>query len=143
VVFGQFSVPLDSRRRPSAAPGSRVVLGIRPEAFEDADLAGTGLPTIDVHVEVAEELGSDAHLLFPVEAPPVTAELLEAAEADQAGLLATESALFTARVDARTSARPAATVRLAVDPGRFHFFDPESGASLQAQAPLEAVATAS
>jgi multiple sugar transport system ATP-binding protein len=143
VVFGQFRVPLDPRRRPASSPGARVVLGIRPEAFEDAELAASGLPTIEVRVEVAEELGSDAHLLFTVEAQPVTAELLEAADADQAGLLVTDSALFTARVDARTRARAGATVRLAVDPGRFHFFDPDSGASLRRQAVAEAVATAS
>ena len=142
VVFGQFQVPLDPRRRPASSPGARVVLGIRPEAFEDAELAAAGLPTIEARVEVAEELGSDAHLLFPVEAQPVTAELLEAAEADQAGLLVTDSALFTARVDARTRARAGATVRLAVDPGRFHFFDPDTGASLRPQAVAEAVAPA-
>jgi multiple sugar transport system ATP-binding protein len=143
VEFGQFRVPLDPRRRPDSPAGTSVVLGIRPEAFEDAELAAAGLPTIEARVEVAEELGSDAHLLFAVEAQPVTAELLEAAEADQAGLLVTDSALFTARVDARTRARPGATVRLAVDPGRFHFFDPDSGASLRPQAMAEAVATAS
>jgi multiple sugar transport system ATP-binding protein len=142
VSFGQFAVPLDPRCRPAAPAGSRVVLGIRPECFEDAELALAGLPTIEAHVEVAEELGSDAHLLFPVDAPPMTAEVLEAAESDQTGLLATTTALFTARVDARTSARPGAAVRLAVDPARFHFFDPESGASLPAQAAVEPVATA-
>src|SRR5438067_10806513 len=31
VVFGRFRVPLDERRRPRAAAGARVVLGIRPE----------------------------------------------------------------------------------------------------------------
>jgi len=143
VVFGQFSVPLDPRRRPASSPGTRVVLGIRPEAFEDAELAASGLPTIEAQVEVAEELGSDAHLLFTVDAQPVTAELLEAAEADQAGLLVTDSALFTARVDARTRACAGGTVTLAVDPGRFHFFDPDTGASLRPQAVAEAVATAS
>jgi len=143
VEFGQFRVPLDPRRRPGSPSGTRVVLGIRPEAFEDAELVAAGLPTIEARVEVAEELGSDAHLLFAVEAQPVTAELLEAVEADQAGLLVTHSALFTARVDARTRARPGATVRLAVDPGRFHFFDPDTGASLRAQAMAEAMATAS
>ena len=37
IVFGQFRVPLARGRRPSA--GGRVVLGIRPECFEDAALA--------------------------------------------------------------------------------------------------------
>jgi multiple sugar transport system ATP-binding protein len=132
VVFGSFRVPLDPRRRPLRGP-SRVVVGIRPECFEDAELASPGLPAIDVQVEVVEELGSDAHVFFHVDAPPVTAELLEAAEADQAGLLPSDLALFTARVDARTRARPGADLRLAVDPSRLHFFDPQSGASLTAE----------
>ena len=44
--------------------------------------------------------------------------------------LADEGTLFTARVDPRTSARVGERITLAVDPARFHFFDPESGRSL-------------
>jgi multiple sugar transport system ATP-binding protein len=141
VVFGGFRIPLDPLRRPRLG-SSRVVLGIRPECFKDADLAPAGLPTIDTRIEVVEELGSDAHVFFHVEAPSVTAELLEAAEEDQVGLLANELALFTARVDARTSARPGADLRLAVDPARFHFFDPQTGASLTTESAPEPMAVA-
>jgi multiple sugar transport system ATP-binding protein len=141
VVFGSFRIPLDPRRRPRLG-SSRVVLGIRPEAFEDAELASASLPTIDTRIEVVEELGSDSHVFFEVDAPPVTAELLEAAEEDQTGLLRSDLALFTARVDARTSARPGADLRLAVDPARFHFFDPQTGASLTAESAPEPIAVA-
>jgi multiple sugar transport system ATP-binding protein len=113
---------------------------VRPECFEDAHFAAAGLPTLETTVEVVEELGSDAHVFFNVDAPPVTAELLEAAEEDQASLLRNELALFTARVDARTTARPGATLRLAIDPARFHFFDPQTGASLTAETAPEPVA---
>jgi multiple sugar transport system ATP-binding protein len=41
-----------------------------------------------------------------------------------------QQAVFTARVDPRTSARPGDFVRLAVDPSRFHFFEPGSGRAL-------------
>jgi multiple sugar transport system ATP-binding protein len=78
---------------------------------------------------VLEELGSDSHIFFEVEAAPVTAEVLESAT--DGGLLPTEHALFTARLDARTSARVGAPLELAVDPARFHFFDPESGLRLE------------
>jgi multiple sugar transport system ATP-binding protein len=145
ISFGQFSVPLHPERRPAPALGGRVVLGIRPEAFEDAELAAPGLPTVEVRVEVLEELGSDAHACFQVDAPSITAELLEAAEADQASLLPSEGALFTARIDARTRARVGGATRLAVDPSRFHFFDADTGASLLASAgpaPAESVAAA-
>ena len=139
VAFGGYRFPLDPQRRPTR--GSRdVVLGVRPECFEDAHFAAAGLPTLETTVEVVEELGSDAHVFFNVDAPPVTAELLEAAEEDQASLLRNELALFTARVDARTSARPGATLRLAIDPARFHFFDPQTGASLTAETAPEPVA---
>jgi multiple sugar transport system ATP-binding protein len=127
VVFGQFRVPLDHRRRPARASG-RVVLGIRPESFEDAAFAPSGLPTIEVPVTVLEELGADSHAFFRVDAPRITAELLEARE--EATLLAEPTALFSARMDPRTTAEVGRTLELAVDPSRFHFFDPASGATL-------------
>ena len=127
VVFGQFRVPLARGRRPAGA--GRVVLGIRPECFEDAAFAQRGKPTVEVELRVVEELGSDAHALFPVEAPSITAESLEAA-AEATFLLPEAQSLFTARVDPRTSGRPGARIELAVDPDRFHFFDPVTGASL-------------
>ena len=45
-------------------------------------------------------------------------------------LVAETNALLNARVDPRTTARVGRPMRLAVDPARFHFFDPERGASL-------------
>jgi multiple sugar transport system ATP-binding protein len=132
VVFGQFRLPLAEQRRPALRYG-RVVLGIRPESFEDAALAPPGKPTIDVELRVLEELGSDVHVLFAVEAPPVTAESLEAAE-EAALLLAETQSLFTARIDARTTGRAGGRLLLAVDPDRFHFFDSASGNTLLAAA---------
>jgi multiple sugar transport system ATP-binding protein len=129
IVFGQYSVPLAPGRRPPAGV-AKLILGIRPESFEDAVFA-SGLPTIDVGVEVLEELGSDAHVFFRVDAAPITAEILEAAAGDGA-LLTTDGALFTSRVDTRTSARVGGRLELAVDPARFQFFDGETGARLDA-----------
>jgi len=122
VRFGQYQVPLAA---PPAA--DRFVLGIRPESFEDAAFA-PGLPTIRAQVAVVEELGSDAHIFFQVDAPPITAEVLESAS--DGALLPSNQALFTARVDARCTARVGERLRLAVDPARFHFFDPDSGERL-------------
>ncbi len=129
--FGQFRVPLDPDRRPAAArSGSKVVLGIRPESFEDAAFAPVELPTIDVDVLVVEELGSDAHVFFPIDAPRITPETIEAEGEDAAQLVADEVVLLNARVDPRTAARVGAGLSIAVDPARFHYFDPETGASL-------------
>jgi len=133
VTFGQFRVPLPPGIRPAGA--GRIVLGVRPESFEDAAYA-PGLPTIDVAVEVVEDLGSDAHVFFHVDAAPITAEILEAA-ADEGGLLQADRALFAARVDPRSAARPGGPLELAVDPARFHFFDPASGARIAPVAAAE------
>jgi multiple sugar transport system ATP-binding protein len=128
VRFGRYRIPLPAGNRPQGA-GERVVLGIRPESFEDAAFAPE-LPRVAVQVAVLEELGSDAHVFFEVDAAPITAEILESTT--DGGLLPTERALFTARVDAKTRARVGTELELAVDAARFHFFDPASGVRLQA-----------
>jgi multiple sugar transport system ATP-binding protein len=137
VVFGQFRVPLDPDRRPAPEIGE-VVVGIRPEAFEDAAFCGKPLPTVEITVAVLEELGADSFAHFRVDAPPITAESLEAD--DDATLLAEPSALFSARLDPKTRATVGERLTLAVDPSEFHFFDPKSGASLLGAAePAEAM----
>jgi multiple sugar transport system ATP-binding protein len=128
VAFGQYRIALAPGRRPERADG-RVVLGIRPESFEDAGFAGADSPRLDVTVDVVEELGSDVHVFFHVDAPRASSEMLEAAEHDSS-LLVEEQALFNARVDPRTAARVGRRLQLAVDPARFHFFDPQTGESL-------------
>jgi multiple sugar transport system ATP-binding protein len=135
VSFGEFRVPLDPGRRPAGSDGRTVVLGIRPESFEDAALVSRELPTIDVGVVVLEELGSDAYVFFHVETPRIVPEALEAEGEADARLVDEDRALLNARVDPRTEARVGGSLRVAVDPTRFHFFDPDTGASL-----LESVA---
>ena len=130
VEFGQLRVPLDPARRPVSLDAGRVILGIRPETFEDATFAPPDLPTLDVTVVVLEELGSDAHVFFRVEATRVAVETLEGEEDDGVDLVTDHGSLLNARVDPRTTARVGGSMRLTVDPARFHFFDPESGASL-------------
>jgi multiple sugar transport system ATP-binding protein len=103
---------------------------VRPEAFEDAALAPPDAPRLEVEVAVLEELGSDAHVFFYVNAPRASSELLEASEGEETTLLVEEKALFNARVDSRTEARVQGTMELAVDPTRFHFFDPKTRSSL-------------
>jgi multiple sugar transport system ATP-binding protein len=139
-VFGQFRLPLASTRRPSTS--GRVVLGLRPETFEDATFASPELPTMDVEVVVLEELGADAHVFFRVHATRVATEVTEGEAAGAPDLVTDRGALLNARVDPRTSGRVGGSLSLAVDPTRFHFFDPESGASLlSAAAPTEVLTT--
>jgi len=113
-----------------SVPDGRVVLGARPEAFEDAAFADPSLPQIDVDVTVVEELGSDTHVVFPVDAPRVETEELRGATADEDALLAEDRAVFNGRVDPRTAASAGLRLRLVVDPMRFYFFDPATGENL-------------
>jgi multiple sugar transport system ATP-binding protein len=113
-------------------PGGRAIVGVRPEAFEDAAFADPALPVLDVDVAVVEELGSDTHVIFPVDAAPVDSDALRARqqEAEEELTLGGDRAVFNARVDARSAAAQGERLRLAVDPARFHFFDPETGANV-------------
>jgi multiple sugar transport system ATP-binding protein len=131
VEFAGFRLALAPGRRP--AREGKVILGIRPESFEDSEFANPALPQIEAEVSVLEELGADAHVIFPIDAPPVAAEELEAASDEPIeGLIADDPhSLFNARVDPRTAAVTGQRLRLAVDPWQFHFFDPETGTTLR------------
>jgi hypothetical protein len=68
-----------------------------------------------------------------VDAPPVETEAVRAAsdEGERAVLLATDRrALFTAALPEDARVEVGRPLRLAVDPSRLHFFDPDSGARL-------------
>jgi multiple sugar transport system ATP-binding protein len=122
LVAPELRLPLTAGRRPPVPDGTRLVVGIRPEDLEDATLDDRGHPTVDVSVAVVERLGSEAHVMF-------TGGVNGAS-----GSHGTHEnrRLFTASVDSATRARAGDTLRLAVKPDHFHFFDAETGASLTA-----------
>ncbi|HET9507415.1 MAG TPA: sn-glycerol-3-phosphate ABC transporter ATP-binding protein UgpC [Gaiellaceae bacterium] len=134
VELAGWRIPVDESLLP--ARGGRAIVGIRPEDFEAAAYAESGRPQVEVEVAVVEDLGAEAHVIFPVDAVPVEADELRAAHDQQEGdarLLADDArALFTARVDARTRASAGDRLRLAVNPSALHFFDADTGASLTA-----------
>ena len=137
VEFAGFRIPLPPLLAETLR-GGPVVLGIRPESFEDAAFSDPALPQIDVVVNVVEELGSDSHVIFPIDAPRVdTDELRETREGEDESLLAGDQAIFNARVDPRTTASPGTRLRLALDPTRLHFFDPGTGENIGLKGEVE------
>jgi multiple sugar transport system ATP-binding protein len=144
--FAGISLPLDPGAGLETYRGRRVILGIRPSDLEDCEVwHNENLPTIEVKAEVTEELGSEVNVIFPMDAPPVLTEDTLAAASDEGDhdnvpLIAEEQARcrFCARVDARTHCAPGDTIRLSVDPARFHFFDPATGQAVGAGAPVVA-----
>jgi multiple sugar transport system ATP-binding protein len=144
VSFAGYRFPLAAEAGLDEREGSTVILGIRPSDLEDAAVwRDQSLPSIEVVADVTEDLGSEINVLFPVDAPRVTAEQVLAAvtaevEEDDLVPLGDEEgrAIFCARVDARSSVRPGGRVRLTADPSRFHFFDPATGEAVGSRRPL-------
>jgi multiple sugar transport system ATP-binding protein len=130
VTVGSLSIPLDRERRPSFA--GAVTVGLRPEAFEDAEFAPGGLRRHDVRVEVIEELGSDTYVFFSLDVDPIVIEEAMKGDKDEdsATLAAADRTLFVARVNPRTRATVGEMLTLAIDPSQVYFFEPDSGESL-------------
>jgi multiple sugar transport system ATP-binding protein len=135
IRFAGHRAPLDAVRRPPAGAPGQVILGIRPEDFEDVRFAPPGLPTIDVTIALVEDLGPEALAFFALDAERVESESLGVAphSADQEALMAGDRrALFSATLDPSTEARAGERCSLTVNPARFHFFSPYDGRSLLA-----------
>jgi multiple sugar transport system ATP-binding protein len=126
--FAGLRVPLGGRRVPRPGP---IILGIRPQEFEDAAVADPTLPTIEVEPILVEDLGSELHVIFPVDAPPVDTDAVRDTVDDEdaeAVLIADERrARFTAVLGNTSRVRAGTTIRLAVDTDRFRYFDPKTG----------------
>ncbi len=133
VSFGGFSIPLPE---PLARRHGPVILGIRPTDFEHGEAASGDVPRIRVTPDVVEDLGSETHVIFTVDAPPVSAEAVRAATEtqsdDEVALFAADKAVFTAVLDARRPVQANAELELALDPSRFHVFDPATGLVFEA-----------
>jgi multiple sugar transport system ATP-binding protein len=122
--------------------GGAVVLGVRPDDFEDASLvAETAAGTrMSISVDLRETLGREAYLHFTVDAPPVVTEDVRelAADTDEAAVEQLEreasarETRFVALVSARSAAKEGASANLVVDTRLVHFFDRETGASIYA-----------
>ncbi len=115
--------------------GRDVILGIRPSDFEDASLTDDSWPKMPVVTHVTEALGSDIHVIFAIDAPPVEhkdlADLVPEQEEEGSAIpLHAGKSLWTARVNARSSVRAGDRIELGVDTRNLHFFDPDSGLAI-------------
>ena len=128
--------------------GKQVILGIRPSDFEDGAFADSAWPRIPITTGVTEGLGTEIHVIFTIDAPPVEHSAITSAadqgdDDDTVTALAGGKSLWTARVSSRSLVRPGAPLELAIDTSRLHFFDPASGETightLAAGAPAAAV----
>jgi multiple sugar transport system ATP-binding protein len=126
-----------------AYEGKRVIVGIRPENMEDAEIMPNTPQDRRMKVDVVlrEALGAEVLIHFAVDAPPVLTDDTRELVGAQAGPMAHTNvaveelekaaeigaSTFVARLDPRTRATERGSLELAVDTARLHVFDPETG----------------
>jgi multiple sugar transport system ATP-binding protein len=143
VSFGDAKLRIDEEalaERPALAGYEDVVLGIRPDATEDAAIAREAPDErrFSAVAELRETVGSEAFVHFTLDAEPVVTEDTRELAADTGTEMvqrleeeATEHRTpFIARMHARSCAREGERVEVAVDTRELHFFDPVTGAGI-------------
>ena len=114
--------------------GEQIVLGIRPEAFEDSMYATDGEYTdsINIKVTLLEQLGSDSYIHFYKDIKPVQTEAIEeilADEGEDISMLGNETK-FIARINPNSTVQEGQEIELSIDSSKLHFFDPATGNAL-------------
>jgi multiple sugar transport system ATP-binding protein len=140
VMFAEYRLPISedlvhARPEIEAYFGRDVILGLRPSDFEEASLVDESWAKMSVTTHVTEALGSEIHVIFVIDAPPVehkdVVDLVpEAEEGGMAVPLHQGKSIWTARVDAHTQVRAGDRIELGVDTRNLYIFDPDSGQAI-------------
>ena len=114
--------------------GKEIVLGVRPEAFEDSVYANKKefSEEISIHVSLLEQLGSDTYIHFYKDINPVQTEAIEeilADEGEDISVLGTQTK-FIARINPNATIEEGKNITLSINPSKLHFFNPETGLSI-------------
>ena len=119
-----------------AKAGRDVIVGIRPEDFEDAalvqpDMRGHGI-TFRANIEVVESMGSDVFVYFTLDTglSARTDQLADLAQDSGAADIGASAETITARLDPATRIREGEDAELWADLRSMHVFDPDSGKNL-------------
>ncbi|QEC48877.1 sn-glycerol-3-phosphate ABC transporter ATP-binding protein UgpC [Baekduia soli] len=134
--FGDVPLPERLRGAARSAGGKRVIAGLRPESFEDAEVARrqnrTGGHEFEADVELTESMGSEVYAYIRLEG-----EIAKAAELDEiaADTGATDvpgagTSQVVARLSPDTTVRKGTRGRFWMDTEKLHIFDTENGQSL-------------
>jgi multiple sugar transport system ATP-binding protein len=118
--------------------GRQVVIGIRPEQLEDAEIAREAPEDrrLRGEVELREALGSELMVHFTIDAPPALTEDVQELAAD-AGTTAAElgggderRTVVVGRFGPDSKVREGSTAEVAVETRALHFFDTETGRAI-------------
>ncbi|HEY7015190.1 MAG TPA: sn-glycerol-3-phosphate ABC transporter ATP-binding protein UgpC [Streptosporangiaceae bacterium] len=136
--LGDFRLSDQIRRQvESEGPGREVIVGLRPENFEDAALVSAdnrphGI-TFHTNIDVVESMGSDVFVYFTRELGDQSvnaAELEELARDSGRADTGGSGDTIVARLDAATRVREGQDAELWVDGRALHVFDPATGRNL-------------
>jgi multiple sugar transport system ATP-binding protein len=124
----------ESAKKLEKMDGEQIVLGIRPEAFEDSIYAKDSeySESIDINVTLLEQLGSDSYIHFYKDIKPVQTEAIEeilADEGEDISVLGDETK-FIARINPNSTVKEGEEIKLSIDSSKLHFFDPSTGNAL-------------
>jgi multiple sugar transport system ATP-binding protein len=142
VTFGEHRLAIDDRLARSrsgleAYIGKTIVLGIRPESFEDASLVSE-VPAdraVKTTADLIEPLGSEVLVYFTASATEFVSSAAAENAADAEVRLGAEEdegarARLVARLDPHTRIAVGNEIELAVDTSKLYFFDPETRAAV-------------
>jgi multiple sugar transport system ATP-binding protein len=132
--FGAVTMSDRVRRLVEQANAPReLIMGVRPEHFEDASLVenSSAGPVFPAHIDVLESMGSDKFAYFSLEGQQATSAELEelAADAGSADVPASGSEIVT-RLSAASGAREGEKLDIWFDADKIHLFDPSDGRTL-------------
>ncbi|MEO8106076.1 MAG: sn-glycerol-3-phosphate ABC transporter ATP-binding protein UgpC [Actinomycetes bacterium] len=123
-AFGQYRLPISEAHRAALDGRSTAIVGLRPEAFS---VGGTG-PTFEIDVAAVENLGTESHVFFGVDASPVAVSTHRADEDPPS--IVDEGSVFVARLTTDDVVTTDQRLALQVDPRRIYLFDAETGITL-------------
>src|SRR3954447_6797078 len=130
-ALGEFELP----ERARAASG-QVILGARPEHFEDASLVGDKPGFVfEAEVTLIESLGSDlfAHISYGGEGAQSEHLAELAADAGGSDLPSTDENEAVFRLEPSSSVQAGSKGRFWLDTSKVHLFEPQSGDALTSQ----------
>jgi len=116
---------------------TNLIVGVRPEHFEDATLIDakerSRYLTLGVTADLVESLGADKYVYFSTGGPGVRSTQLAELSTEAGDGSGFGENRFVARVSAESSARTGEPVELALDTTRLNVFDADTGLSALAQ----------
>ena len=128
--LGQIPMPDRVRRAAESSSSKEVIIGIRPEHFEDAALVGDAPGAlVTVPVDLVESMGSDVYAYFTVRGAAASGDLDDLAK-DTGQDMHGEGTQINARLDAAAGVRAGKEAKLWIDTEKIQVFDRDSGTNL-------------